>query len=135
MYKNFKLDKAKYFIVFCFLLLIPIASIFAGPADTTLQGLNTTANQGFGGQGKIPFRTATPATIIGQIIGAVLAFVGILFLVLMIYGGLLWMTARGNQEQVTKAKDLIIASVIGLIIILSAYAITAYVGQALTSAS
>ena len=73
-------------------------------------------------------------TIIGTVVGAGLAFVGVLFFILMIYGGLLWMTAQGNEQQVTKAKDLIIAAVVGLVIVLSAYAITAYIGGEITSA-
>ncbi len=71
-------------------------------------------------------------TILGSVIGVVLSFVGVLFLILMIYGGLLWMTARGNEQQITKAKDLIIAAIIGIVIVMSAYAITAFVGGALT---
>jgi hypothetical protein len=42
------------------------------------------------------------------------------------------MTAQGNEEQVGKAKNLITAAVIGLIIVVSAYAITAYIGGKLT---
>ncbi|MBI4811909.1 hypothetical protein HY798_00435, partial [Candidatus Falkowbacteria bacterium] len=42
-------------------------------------------------------------TVSGQVIGAGLAFIGILFFILMIYGGILWMTAQGNEQQVTKA--------------------------------
>lgn len=72
-------------------------------------------------------------TLIGKIVGAGLAFVGVLFFILMIYGGLLWMTAQGNEQRVTKAKDLIIAAIVGLIIVLSAYAITAYIGGAITA--
>lgn len=71
--------------------------------------------------------------LIGKVVGAGLAFVGVLFFILMIYGGLLWMTAQGNEQQVTKAKDLIIAAVVGLVIVLSAYAITAYIGGEITS--
>ena len=72
------------------------------------------------------------AEIIGKIVGAALAFIGILFFLLIIYGGFLWMTARGNEQQVEKAKELIIAATIGLVIVLAAYAITAYIGSALT---
>lgn len=72
-------------------------------------------------------------TIIGKIVGAGLAFVGVLFFILMIYGGILWMTAQGNDQQVEKAKGLITAAIIGLIIVLSAYAITAYIGTQLTT--
>ncbi len=68
-------------------------------------------------------------TKIGLIIGLVLSFVGVIFLLLMIYAGLTWMTAQGNQEQVNKAKDLMINAVVGLIIVLAAYAITAFVGN------
>lgn len=61
---------------------------------------------------------------IGKIIGAILAFVGVLFLVLMIFGGYAWMTARGNEEQTTKAKSIIRNALIGIVVVLAAYAIT-----------
>ena len=67
----------------------------------------------------------------GQIVGAILALVGILFFVLMIYGGILWMTAGGNDTQVKNAQKTITMAVIGLIIVLSAYAITMFIGQTL----
>ncbi|MDI3496162.1 MAG: Type secretion system pilin [Patescibacteria group bacterium] len=65
----------------------------------------------------------------GQIIGTVLSFVGVLFLVLMIYAGILWMTAQGNETQVAKAKNLLMNGIIGLIIVFSAYAITSFIGN------
>ena len=65
----------------------------------------------------------------GQIIGFALSFVGILFLGLVIYAGLMWMTAQGAEAQVTKAKDLLINAVIGLIIVFAAYALTTFVGE------
>jgi len=70
---------------------------------------------------------ATVEAVIATIIKAALTFLGIVFLLLMIYGGYLWMTARGSEEQVTKAKNLITAAVIGLIIVLAAYAISYFV--------
>jgi len=42
----------------------------------------------------------------------------------MIYAGYLWMLARGNEQEVEKAKNIIIYAVIGLVVVLSAYAIT-----------
>lgn len=74
------------------------------------------------------YRTdAKPEMLVGQVIQAALSFVGVIFLLLMIYGGYLWMTARGNEEEVTKAKNLIKAAIIGLIIVLAAYAISIFV--------
>ena len=69
---------------------------------------------------------------LGVIIGSILSFIGVIFMVLIIYGGILWMTAMGNDQKVEKAKSLIIQSIIGLIIILSAYAITSFIGRQLT---
>ncbi len=43
---------------------------------------------------------------------------GIIFLVMILYGGFLWMTARGGEEQVVKAKDLIKHATIGLMIVI-----------------
>ena len=62
--------------------------------------------------------------IIGKIISAILIFLGVIFLGLMIYGGYLWMAAHGNEQAVDKAKNIIRNALIGLIIVLAAYAIT-----------
>jgi len=112
---------------------LPTASLAAGSAiDAAKEDLAKTAETGFGD--KIPFAGIGLPGIIGSLIGNILAFIGVLFLGLMIYGGILWMTARGNESQVEKAKELIRAAIVGLIIVLSAYAVTAYVGGVLTGA-
>lgn len=69
---------------------------------------------------------------LGILVGAILSFIGVIFMVLIIYGGILWMTAMGNDQKVDKAKNLIVQSIIGLIIILSAYTITSFIGRQLT---
>jgi len=56
---------------------------------------------------------------------------GIIFIILMIYAGYNWMTAQGEEEKVTKAKTTIQRAIIGLIIVVSAYAITAFVFKSL----
>ncbi len=85
-----------------------------------------------GGQGAGYNTETTPDLFIAVIIKTLLSFLGVLFLILMIYGGFLWMTARGNEEQVTKSKNLIIAAIIGLIIVVTSYAISFFVIDALT---
>ena len=64
-----------------------------------------------------------PALIVGRAINVVLSLMGLIFLVLMVYAGFIWMTARGEEEKVTKARKIIISSLIGLVIVVSAYAI------------
>jgi hypothetical protein len=64
---------------------------------------------------------------IGTVIGAALSLLGVFFLVLMVYAGYLWMTARDEEAQVEKAQKIIMAAVIGLIIVVGAYSITTFV--------
>ncbi len=72
---------------------------------------------------------------IGGIIRAVLSVIGVIFLVLTVYAGVLWMTASGNEDKITKAKDILKSSVIGLVIVTSAYGITALVFNFVIGAS
>ena len=64
---------------------------------------------------------------IGVGINLALSFVGVIFLVLMVYAGYLWMTARGEEAKVEKAQSIIRSTVIGLIIATAAYSITYFV--------
>ena len=67
------------------------------------------------------------SAVVGNIIKTVLSLVGIIFLVLTVYAGFLWMTARGDDEQVNKAKEIIKSSIMGLFITVSSYAITVFI--------
>jgi nitrogen fixation-related uncharacterized protein len=69
--------------------------------------------------------------IIVLVINSILGLLGVIFLVLIIYAGFLWMTAGGNDDQVGKAKGLLINAIIGVIIIVAAYAISYFVLNAL----
>ena len=64
---------------------------------------------------------------INSIIKVVLGFLGLLAVIIILWGGFIWMTAMGDEEKTEKAKKLIIAGIIGIIIILAAYAIAQFV--------
>ncbi len=72
-----------------------------------------------------------PFVLTGIIINTFLSILGIVFLLLAIYGGFIWMKARGNEKEVERAKNILTDSIIGIIIIFAAYAISAFVLQAL----
>ncbi len=65
--------------------------------------------------------------IIATIIGLILSLLAIIFIILMIVSGYQWMTAGGNEEQVKKAQSRIKNAIIGLVVVILAYAITAFV--------
>lgn len=87
--------------------------------------LNNTAKAGWGA---VPTGANNSlAGIIQTVISAFLGLLGIIFIVLIIYAGFNWMTARGDEEKVTLAKETLTRAVIGLIIIVAAYSITYFV--------
>ena len=67
------------------------------------------------------------ASVIGRIIKAFLTLLGAVFMIYVIYGGYQWIMAKGNEEQLTKDKAIIRGSIIGIIVVLAAYAITSFV--------
>lgn len=76
------------------------------------------------------FQRATDTSFaenIGRAITILFSILGVLFTMLIVYAGYLWMTARGQEEFVTKAKDIFSTAIIGLIILLMAYSITRFV--------
>lgn len=99
---------------------------FAANAQLNL-GLNNVTGTSLG--------TQELRTTIGKIINVALSFIGVIVLVIILYGGFLWMTAGGNEEKVGEAKKWIYGGVIGLVIILCSYAIAQFVINSLVGAT
>ncbi|MCI0479221.1 pilin [Candidatus Uhrbacteria bacterium] len=71
--------------------------------------------------------TSDLPTLIGNIIGGLMSLVGAILFVYLLYGGFRWMTAGGDEKKVGEARDVIKNAVIGLVIIVLAYAIATFV--------
>lgn len=98
-------------------------------------GLNSTASTSghltqlyFGERGSIEVGVSV-------ILAALLSLLGIVFLILMIYAGILWMTARGQEKRVEQAKSILVDSIVGIVIVAGAYAITYFVLGSLQGAT
>ncbi len=104
----------------CLVILLPCAVFTQGLRDAASNLGNIGQQVGVEEQGEL-------GTVVGRLINGALTLVGLLFLLLMVYAGYIWMTARGEEEKVNKAKGILTAAVIGLVIVVSAYAITAFV--------
>lgn len=126
---NMKISSKKFFskkigsrfLHSTFLLLLP--NIVLAQKD---YGLGATAEKA-GLIKKAGQAVPGPATIFGTILGYALTFVGVIFFGLMVYGGFLWMTARGKEEQVKKAIELIQNAAIGLVVIFLSYVVTNFI--------
>ena len=107
--------------VMSFLVFSPVLA--NGEEDADPYGLATTA----GTAGLEVEAQASIPEIIGMIIGTLLSLVGVLFLILIIYGGIMWMMAGGNAETVKKAANIMKNAAIGLILVMAAYALTSFI--------
>jgi hypothetical protein len=102
-------------------------------AVSALPAQAQTAFEQFGTASTLP--TSNIAIIIARVIRAVLGVVGIIFVILIIYAGFLYLLARGEPEPVKKAKKIFQQSIIGLIIMFSAYSIASFILSRLLAAA
>lgn len=77
--------------------------------------------------GRAGYQSTSIEGIVSNLIYILLGFVGVIFLILTIYAGAMWMMARGNEQEIEKAKATLERAAIGLIIVFAAYAITYFV--------
>jgi lysylphosphatidylglycerol synthetase-like protein (DUF2156 family) len=129
---SFGLVFAFLFSVCAGILLVAPETAFAAEDSTATtiisEGLSNAAT-GTYAQG------VTASVFIGNLIRVLLSATGLTFLVLTVYAGILYMTAAGDEGKVKKAKQMLTTAVVGLIIIVGAYAITSFVIDSLAEAS
>ena len=66
-------------------------------------------------------------TMVQTIINAVIFVIGMVAVVMIILGGVSYATSQGDAAKVKKGKDTILYGIIGLIVVLLAFAITNFV--------
>ena len=65
-------------------------------------------------------------TMFANVINVGLGFLGLIAVVIIIIGGFKWVTAGGDSDKVTKARKYIYQGLIGLVVVLAAYAIATF---------
>lgn len=130
--------KKIFLFTIIFLSVFNLQLVIAVAQDETTP-LNLSNSSGFlntaGGEAGYDPTKQDIDPIIARIIKIWLSAFGIVFLVLIIYGGFTWMTAGGSEEKIIKAKQIIINSSIGLLIVMMAYAITWFIVYQLSEAT
>ena len=106
------------------LLFVPVAALATAPVDF---------GTGYGEY--IGLGTQDVRETIARIINVVLGILGIVVTLIIIAGGFRWMTAGGNEEAVSQAKKIISAGVIGLLIIIIAYALSTWIFSVIIGAT
>ncbi|HOY56459.1 MAG TPA: hypothetical protein PLH37_03540 [bacterium] len=111
-------SKIIFSLLCCGLVLVP-SFASAGALDDAITNLGT-----FVGKAGLPGdASVTPINIVIGLINYLLGFLGLFFVILIIYAGFTWMTAMGEATKIKKAKDTITNSIYGVIIIVLAYVV------------
>ena len=122
-----KIKKSVIFLGLVIALSVLVPFVQALAAGTSGPGGQTvTDTQTYVSLGNPLGNTNTPQQLIGKVISAVMALVGSLALLMFVYGGLLWMTSAGSADKVSKGKNILMWSAIGLIVIFSSYALVKF---------
>lgn len=107
-----------------------VAPVYA--TDSTILG---TDDLGIGYAADTGLGSEDVRATVARIIRVAMGLLGIVAVVIILIGGFKWMTAGGNEEQVGEAKKWIFSGVIGLAIILSAYALASFIISQLVTAT
>ena len=111
--------------IFLFIKFSPVAAqeavdLFAGEGDAL--------------QEVTGFSDASLGVVIGNIINIVLGILGFIVVGIIIYAGILWMTAGGDEKKVTDAKKWLLNGVIGLVIVMTSWVIASFIINSLNDA-
>ena len=121
-----KISKYLVSLAILALLVLPLLTLPALAQTNTNDpyGINSVNN---GLNGTLGGANTDLRTIIARIINFALGFLGIIAVVIILFGGFKWMTAAGNEDKVSEARKLLVAGIIGLVIILAAWAVSTFV--------
>lgn len=109
-----------------------IAGLLAAQLSSTVVYAFTSADSGL-------IDTATSAKLVdanantlaaflgGRVIAPIVGLIGLALFVLIIYAGVLWMTAQGDPKKVEKAQHIMRDAVVGAVVLVSAYALANFV--------
>lgn len=126
------MKKNRFSIYFLFLLVLAIALpvIFGGGSVAlSAEGASQSAESGLDSAAAAANLTSQTdaVTLAGSIVKFVLSFLGVIFLVLMLYAGFMRMTAQGDAKKVETSTAIIRSAIIGIVIIFVSYIVTIFV--------
>lgn len=106
-------------------IILIIPGLVFGAQETQIDRLNSAAKEN--GPYAAEANVDTLAEQLGLVISVALSLLGVIFIVIVILAGFKWMTAQGAEDEVKKATESIRRAIIGLVVVLSSYAIWAFI--------
>lgn len=103
---------------------LPVALMLTLPGSVFAERLISDPN-------KVPNSAGDVLVFINRVKNIALGLVGLVILVMVIYGGFLYMTSGGNEDRMAKAKQTLMYAFIGLALVVLSYGIVFFVVTAL----
>ena len=124
----YRMKKNKLILVFLPGLILMAFMVFVSgqPALAGLWGMQQETLSGIDQTFDVTGEVNDPGKIVIRVIKVFLGFVGLIAVIILIWGGFRWMNAGGNDENVRQAKKTVVRTLIGLAIIIASYAITEF---------
>lgn len=115
-------------------LVAPVSVVAADPSTgITQSALDGLRDAGDGAQ--VSTDNPSIGAYVGRIISQILVVISVVFFVLMVFGGVMWMTAGGSEERVTSGQRLLRNAIIGFMVTAAAFLITRFVTQVVYKAA
>lgn len=111
------------------LSFLPFVAHAAGPIDSSLASEILAGTQ-YAARFASIAATATsldPRILAARIIAGALGVIGLIFLLRIVYAGFLWFNAQGNPEPAKKAKEIIVQSSIGAVLLFSSLGVARFI--------
>ena len=118
LYHRIKGPNIRNALVYAFLFLMALPSVASAAGINVLGDLKDIGTAVYGTD-----KAADLKQVVASLVQIVLGFVGIIFVILIIWGGLEWMTSGGNEQKIESAKNRIKNATIGLVLVVLAYTI------------
>ncbi|MFZ4648539.1 MAG: hypothetical protein ACOYMB_02765 [Patescibacteria group bacterium] len=117
-----KISKLLFSLIALSLLILPMA-VSAAQLTNEMVGLEGSNSVGT----NINLSSKEPIVVATNLINTAMMFLGLIAVVIFLVGGFKWMTAMGSDDNIKKAKELMSAGVIGLVIILASWGVAKFV--------
>jgi len=108
----------------CIILVVVLISLLAINYARCAADSTVTLPNPLKGQDDIP-------VLVGNAINYILGMLGVLALVMFIYGGLMWMTSGGAADKIKKGKDTLVWAILGMALVFFSYALLDFILKAL----
>jgi hypothetical protein len=116
-------------------LLLPKLVLADTPAttDTALTNCHNFKSQFYGAFDWVPDKYCTASGLAIFVIQTIISFSGVVAVLFLIVGGFFYLTSAGNEEQAEKGQKILTNAIIGLVVIVLAYALVAIIGSVVTA--